>query len=554
MNHFSHLQAILSHAPLPALGLAGIAALLSSLCSVLLLSASAWLISSAALHPPLYSLALAITLVRACGLGRAVFRYLERWLSHRAVFHAQENLRLRLYRKAAALLPLRSAGTGQAEFLHQLANGCDALRDCYLRALTPPVLALMLCLMGAAFLLPVTGTGTALLLPLLWLLHLLLPLLPHSADSPPHSHASIAYRALLSDTREGCLELYAAGSAPAAAKKLQDAAHALGSCQAKEAFRKNREDALLLFLRDVSFLIFFFRLGTATLDEIISGIDLAVYLLALQTILAELSPLSEAVRMGKKSIGAAEVILCLPPVEHPSRQGATAEALSCRQSNKAPHRISSPLLSVEGLEFSYIPGLPVFSGLRFSLYPGEKIAIVGESGCGKTTLGCLLLRLWEADQGCMQLRGKDYRQLSSEDIRSAFAPCLQGEYVFHHSTRENFRRLYPDIDEEAIWDALAQAQLKEEILQLPQALDSPLGENGGLLSGGQRQRLLVALALASPAPILLLDEPTAGLDKKTAHALMDGILSHRKERALIIITHDMVLADRMDRIYRMDAS
>lgn len=541
MNHFSPLRALLSHAPLPSLGLAGLAAFLSSLCSLLLLAASAYLIASAALHPPLHTLALAITLVRACGLGRAVFRYLDRLLSHRAVFHVQEKLQLRLYEKAAALLPLREAGVRQADFLHQLADGCDALRDCYLRAFTPPFPPLILCLMVCFSLFPVLGTGV-LLLPLLWLLHLLLPLL---SDSENFSrHPSINYRNLLSDMQEGSPELISAGSTAIAAQKLHAASLALGSSQKQRELGKNQMDVLLLLLSDLLLLILFFQLGSAALESRMRGIDLAVCLLALQTVLAEFRPLPEAMRTGKHGMAAAGAILRLPQEELPSSPPR----------NAVPFRSPAPLLSVRGLGFSYRPGLPVFRDVHFSLQPGEKLAIIGESGCGKTTLGYLLLRLWDADEGSIELRGRDYRLFSPGEIRSAFAPCLQGEYVFHHSIRENFLRLHPDISEDSLWDALSTAHLKEEVLALPNGLDASLGENGCLLSCGQRQRLLIALALASPAPILLLDEPTAGLDKKTAHVLMDGILSHLKGRALIIITHDMVLADRMDRIYRMDPS
>ena len=124
MKYASSIQSVLRHAPIGELLPAGFAAFLSSLSSILLLATSAYLIASAALHPPLYTLALAITLVRACGLGRAVFRYLDRWLSHRAVFHAQERLRLRLYEKASALLPLKELRC-PAGFLPEIPDASD---------------------------------------------------------------------------------------------------------------------------------------------------------------------------------------------------------------------------------------------------------------------------------------------------------------------------------------------------------------------------------------------------------------------------------------------
>ena len=541
MRYASSIKSVLLHAPIRELLPAGLAAFLSSLSSILLLGTSAYLIASAALHPPLYTLALAITLVRACGLGRAVFRYLDRLLSHRAVFHAQENLRLRLYEKASALLPLKEAGARQGEFLHGLAVGCDALRDFYLKSLTPPTVTLLLCLAGTLLLFPVAGPMSFLLL-LLWLLHLLLPAFLDRADKDALNRAGIRYRALLLDLQEGRHDLQSSGSISIAEEKLQSAAQDLARCQEEQARRRNLVDALLLLLNDVVLALFLFRLSLSTLSGTMTGIDLAVFLLVLQTILAELAPLSEALRMGREAMHAAQGVLHIP-----DSAGHPASAEDDMQAEGEP----APLLSVQDLCFSYVPGVPVLKNVSFTLCPGDKLAIIGESGCGKTTLACLLMGLWPPESGLVRLEGKGCSRLSPDEIRKAFAPCLQGEYVFQSSVRENFLRLHPGIEEEIIWEALSAAQLKEDILSLPQELDTPLGENGSRLSGGQRQRLLIALALASTAPILLLDEPTAGVDKKTAHALMEGIFSHLKGRALVIITHDMVLAERMDKIYTL---
>lgn len=541
MKPISSLPSLLAHAPMGKLLPAGLAALLSSLCSILLLGTSAYLIASAALHPPLYTLALAITLVRACGIGRAAFRYLDRWLSHRAVFHAQEKLRLCLYEKASALLPLREAGVRQGEFLHNLAKGCDALRDFYLKSLTPPALTLLLCLMGTAILLPVVGSA-ALLLPLLWLLHLLLPgLLDKTSDTAP---AAIPYRDLLADLEEGRRELQSSGSLSVAVEKLHSAARKFARFQENASRRRDRVDTLLLLLDDLLLLALLFRLSLSVLAGSLTGVELAVYLLALQAILAEFASLPEALRNGRDAMKAARSILGAPNAPLPSPAKEPKRAV-LRDDG------SPPLLSVQDISFSYLPGLPVLKNISFSLHSGEKLALIGESGSGKTTLACLLMGLWQPESGQILRNGTAYSQLSPDEIRSTFAPCLQGERLFSASLRENFLRIHPDIREEELWRALDTAQLKDVVLSLPQGLDTPLGEDGCHLSGGEGKRLLVALALASPAPVLLLDEPTAGLDKKTARALMEGILSHLEGRSLLIITHDMLLAHRMDHIYAM---
>ena len=162
---------------LPAL-LAGV---LAAAFGIALIAAAAWIIASAALQPPLSALALAITMVRACGIGRAVFRYLDRLLSHRLAFSCYEKLQLATYRRSAAAIPLREGNVREGEFLHDLLTGCEALRDFYLRAVPQPLIAGALMLAACAALLPLAPFGAALIL-VLYLLHLSLPRLLQEKD------------------------------------------------------------------------------------------------------------------------------------------------------------------------------------------------------------------------------------------------------------------------------------------------------------------------------------------------------------------------------------
>ncbi len=147
--------------------------------------------------------------------------------------------------------------------------------------------------------------------------------------------------------------------------------------------------------------------------------------------------------------------------------------------------------------------------------------------------------------------GIPYETLRYGQLPAAISCATTLNYIFSGSIRENFAVLHPHVKEEEQWKYLSICQLDSLIASLPQGIDTPLGENACRLSGGERKRLQIALALASNAPILILDEPVTGLDKDIAHALMDAILDFCKERTLLIITHDLPLAKRMDRIYRL---
>lgn len=524
---------------LPSFLPAVLASLFSSLASVLLMAAAAYIIASAALHPPLYTLALSITLVRACGIGRAVFRYLDRWLSHRATFALLTRLRTELYTLAVRLLPRKAPGITQGALLHEMTYGMEILKDFYLRVLAPPLLALLLVLLAFAFLFPLQPLA-ALLVLFAWGASLCIPFAAAlRCPETPLQKADTQYRSLLLDTQAGLSELQCAGSA-CARQRLDHAMEQLQLLQSRQENQQQFSDFCSRFVRDFSFVLIFALLIQCTRHGQITGIELAVFLLALQTVFAELQPLPEAVRALQRTFAAA--------------RGLPADALQpakpVQDTEAAPKTASgtaAELLKAHELSFSYEGQLPILQKLNFSLQNGEKLAILGESGSGKTTLFHLLLRLWEPDQGSLSLNSRSYTEYSAAEIRSYFAAAAQSCYIFNETIRECFQRLYPGIADETIWQALEIAQLAAVLREHPDGLERKTGPDGALLSGGQRQRLLLALAFASPAPILLLDEPTAGLDAANSAALTSSFLRHFAQRTLLVITHDQQLADKMDR-------
>ena len=173
----------------------------------------------------------------------------------------------------------------------------------------------------------------------------------------------------------------------------------------------------------------------------------------------------------------------------------------------------------------------------------------GTPGCGKTTLAELLLKLYPTDHGEIALSGTPYSNLSADIIRSYFSASIQQCHIFSDSIRDNFTRLHPGITDEKIWQALDTACLGNDVRIMPMKLDEPMGENGSRLSGGQRNRLLTALAIASDAPCLILDEPTDGLDKITGARLIENVISHIQQngKTLILITHDAEAASKFPR-------
>lgn len=510
-----------------------------------LLGASAWLVASAALMPPLYTLALGITTVRACGIGRAVFRYGERYLSHRMAFRILTEIRTSFYDRAAKVLPLRSGPARQGEFLHDLLTGADELRDFYVRALLPIAAIGTITALTTWLLAGVIGL-CALALPALYLARLALSCASRQTGEERQRTRDAAYRSALLDAAGGADELICAGREPAL-KRLAGPADRLLQGSLQLARSDAKRDATENLLDTTVLMALLALLILRVTDGALSGIDLCVYFLVLQTLLVEFRTLPEAVRQGRRSLLAArflperqigETTATDEKAGEPERMPAPAQA-SFRDADAA----SQTLLEAKDLSFSYRQGQGVLQGLSFRIARGQHTAIVGASGAGKTTLAELLLGVWPPDSGTLRLCGTPYHELPAGAIQQAIAALPQGSVLFAGSIRENFARYRPACKEEDIRAALSDAQLDEVVAALPQGIDTPLGEDACFLSGGQRGRLLTAIAIAGKEPVILLDEPTCGLDQKTAAALMAALFARVQEtgQTLLTITHERTL-------------
>jgi ATP-binding cassette subfamily B protein len=219
-----------------------------------------------------------------------------------------------------------------------------------------------------------------------------------------------------------------------------------------------------------------------------------------------------------------------------------------------PQTLQQPVrgnIQIENASFHYLEGQPILRRLNLNIQSGETIGIAGPTGGGKTTFIKLLLRLYDVNEGSIQLDGIDLRQLSLQELRKHIALVSQDVYLFHGSIRENIAYGSHQLSQSAIEDAAKQAQLHDFIIQLPRGYDTIVGERGIKLSGGQRQRMSIARAIIKNAPILILDEATSAVDTDTERAIQQSLNVLVKGKTAVIIAHRLSTIRQADRILVM---
>ncbi len=481
-----------------------------------------------------------LLLLRPLILLRPAARYLERLVTHAATFRALADTRVWFFRRLAERLPgglgLRRAG----DLLGRLVSDVEALDGLYLRALVPAVAALSVVL-AAALLLGAIAPGLAVIVALPLALALVLPplLAPGAARAAEEvAEAQSAVRAAAVDPLLGIEDTLAANAEGRAATRLSAAAEGLVLRQKRLASRSawgGAAGAVLAQAALLGALGYGLGGGPGAIGAAVIGLFLA---LAAAESLAALpragTALAAAGAGARRLFEAADTP---PPVAEPTHPATPAPGHA---------------LKVEGVHFAWAAERePVFEGLDLELPEGGRLALLGPSGAGKSSLAALLLKLAAPQQGRIRLGGVDIATLAHDDVRARIACLTQDARLFDDSIAANLRLANPEASDEALWQALDRAGIGEMVRALPEGLATGCGENGARFSGGQGRRLALARVLLSPARILILDEPAAGLDPGAERAFLETLETATEGRSIILIGHRLLGVERPTRILRL---
>ncbi|MEW6273787.1 MAG: thiol reductant ABC exporter subunit CydC [Bacillota bacterium] len=510
-----------------------------------LMATAALLISGAALHPPVAGLIIPIVGVRFFGLSRAVFRYLERYVAHDAVFRVLREIRVRLYTALEPLAPARLTDHHSGDLLSRLVTDIETLQNFSLRVVAPPLVALLV-LAGTAFFL--VWFEPVLVLALLGFFiagGVAVPLLARSLGRGV-GRRMIEVRGILNahlvDTVQGMSEIIAFGQDGRQQERIGALSRELLRLQGRAAgvsALSNAATGLAMNLALWSVLLLTVPLVSR---EELDGVYLAMLALGAQSSFEVLPPLPMVFHYLEESLAAGKRVLAL--------FGAEAAVQVPPGFSPVPAGCSTGCdLRVEGLRFRYGPDEPyVLDGVDFVLPAGGRLAVVGPNGAGKSTLVNLLSRFWDYQEGAIYLGGHELKAYNPEDVRGLISVVTQRTYLFNTTVRENLLLARPRATREELIRAAREAQIHDFIESLPRGYDTYIGEGGGKLSGGQRQRLAIARAFLKNAPFLILDEATADLDPITERELLQAIYRLMQGRTTLVITHRLVGLEAMDEI------
>ncbi|EKM0533364.1 cysteine/glutathione ABC transporter ATP-binding protein/permease CydC [Cronobacter turicensis] len=529
------------------LSLGVVLAIVTLLASIGLLTLSGWFLSASAVvgMAGLYSFnyMLPAAGVRGAAIIRTAGRYFERLVSHEGTFRVLEHLRVYTFSRLLPLSPSGLARFRQGELLNRLVADVDTLDHLYLRVISPligalaviAVVTLGLSLLDVTLALTLGGIMLATLL--------LLPPLFYRAGRPVGEALTMlraSYRQQLTGWLQGQAELSIFGAAGRYRDNLDATEQIWHEAQRRQAGLTALSQAMMMLISGMTVVLILWMAAGGVGGNSTPGSLIALFVFCALAAFEALAPVGGAFQHLGQVIASARRVSEV--IDQP------ADITFAEPGADAPREAS---LSLRNVSFSY-PGQPqpALRDITLDVAPGEHIAILGRTGCGKSTLLQLLTRAWDPTSGDVALGGVSISEYREAALRATMSVVPQRVHLFSATLRDNLRLAAPQADDAALDQVLARVGL-EKLLE-DDGLDAWLGEGGRQLSGGELRRLGIARALLHDAPVLLLDEPTEGLDAETERQILTLVKEVAVQKTLLMVTHRLQGLTAFDRIIVMD--
>ncbi|MDG9673015.1 thiol reductant ABC exporter subunit CydC [Micromonospora sp. DH14] len=519
---------------------AGLLAAATEFAGLALMATATWLLMSAAGQPPLDRLTVAIVAVRALAISRGVFRYTERLAGHDAVLRMITDVRARVF---ATLAARRGATHRSGDVLSRLVSDVEAVQDLLLRVLVPASAAAVVGVLAVAVAALISVPAAGALAVGLLVAGVALPALATAVTRRSAAEVAPLRGALATDAIDlthGAADLAAFGATEGALRAAEQRAHRLARLERRLAATGFAVDAAGVLTAGATAAAVVLAALAADVPGVLVGVLAVGALAAVEVTLALVTAARQWTQLRPGLTRVADLLDAEPP---------TAPPATGRTDLTGPHELRFVDVTVR-----YRAGAaPALDGVSLDLPAGRRVAVVGPSGAGKSTLAAVLTGTVPPASGRVTLDGHDLSAYAEEALPRAVGGLLAEAYVFHATVRENLLLGRPEAGEEELTAATAAAGLLDWVQAQPAGWDTLVGEEGGQLSGGQRQRLALARALLAAPPVLVLDEPTEGLDPTAAGAVLASALAFTPAgHSVLLITHRLRGLAELDEIVVLD--
>ena len=485
--------------------------------------------------------------MRGLAIGRTLFRYFEKLVTHDATFRILAKLRVQVFEKIIPLSPAVLNRYRNSDLLNRLVSDVDTLDSLYLRLIAPFITAIFVILamcIGLSFVnAPLAlGLGASLLLLVFVIPTVFYQLGKKFGDKLVHSRA--LYRTQFLEFIQAQAELLLFNAEDKLKDNMAKTEANWQADQQKEANLSGFSTALSLFLNGliIAAMLWFSSQAEFGNDEYRMAF-IALFTFAALASFEILMPLGSAFLHIGQVIASAERVTDI--IEQ--------QPLVVFNGKTEFDQNATTLIEAKDLSFTYPERQNrALDNLNLTIQKGKKVAILGKTGSGKSTLLQLLVRNYDANQGELSLAGKPISDYAEDTLRSQFCFLTQRVHVFSDTLRQNLQFASAvNISDEKMIEVLNQVGLGK-LLEQEQGLDIWLGDGGRPLSGGEQRRLGLARILLNDAPILLLDEPTEGLDRETERQILRLILAHAENKTLIMVTHRLTAIEQFDELCVID--
>ena len=522
--------------------------LVTLIANVTLMAVSGWFIASMAVAGAAgvsMNYFTPAALIRACAILRTAGRYGERLITHEATLCLLSALRVWFYQRLEPLAPARLQHYRSGDLLSRIRADIDTLDNFYLRTLAPTLTAALGGLAFVLFLLRYDARLALILMAFLFIAGVAVPWLVQSLGEAPGRRVVALksdLRAATIDGVQGLAELQAYGAAGTQAQHIRTLSRGLAQEQRRLSRLNGLSQGALGLSANLALWLTVWTAIALVQHGDMPPPDLAMLALLTLAVFESVAPLPAAFQALGETRAAARRVMEIVDAEPQVREPA----------DPAPLPVGFAV-RFQGVHFTY-PGSdrPALSAIDLQCPEGARVAIVGPTGSGKTTLVNLLLRFWAPDRGRITLGGTDIAELAGEELRRRIALVSQHTHLFTGTVRENLLLANPEANAAQLEQACRVAEIHDFVLSQPEGYDTQVGEAGLALSGGQARRLAIARALLKDAPILILDEPTEGLDPPTARALMGTLDRLMAGRSVLLITHRPEGLELMDQLLVLD--